>query len=129
MRLKTVTGSSRNSLADSGIDQPSALFVFALHDLQPHVTRVLVCDLRKNALLKVGNKNDRIGAGKLPELLYPNKLSQVYHGEPGTRTLKELARSYIAVTCDLTRVISRLKPSTEVARTPARRTAALAGVL
>ena len=31
-----------------------------LHDLlQPHVTRVLVCDPRKNALLKVGNKNDR----------------------------------------------------------------------
>jgi len=42
-----------------------------LHDLlQPHVTRVLVCDPRKNALLKVGNKNDRIDARKLSELLY-----------------------------------------------------------
>ena len=81
-----------------------------LHDLlQPHVTRVLVCDPRKNALLKVGNKNDRIDARKLSELLYLNKLSSVYHGEPGIRTLKELARSYIAMTRDLTRVMSRLK--------------------
>ncbi len=31
-----------------------------LHDLlKPHVTEVLVCDSRKNALLRVGNKNDR----------------------------------------------------------------------
>ena len=45
-----------------------------LHDLlQPHVTRVVVCDPRKNALLKVGNKNDRIDARKLSELLYLNK--------------------------------------------------------
>ena len=81
-----------------------------MHDLlQPHVTRVLVCDPRKNALLKVGNKNDRIDARKLSELLYLNKLSSVYHGEPGIRALKELARSYIAMTRDLTRVMSRLK--------------------
>src|SRR5260370_10642994 len=81
-----------------------------LHDLlQTHVTRVLVCDPRKNALLKVGNKNDRIDARKLSELLYLNKLSSVYHGEPGIRTLKELARSYLAMTRDLTRVMSRLK--------------------
>jgi len=31
-----------------------------LHDLlKPHVSEVLVCDSRKNALLRVGNKNDR----------------------------------------------------------------------
>ena len=28
--------------------------------LKPHVTEVLVCDPRKNALLKVGNKGNRI---------------------------------------------------------------------
>src|SRR6516225_12262668 len=40
-----------------------------LHDLlKPHVTEVVVCDPRKNALLKVGNKNDRIDARKLSEL-------------------------------------------------------------
>ena len=81
-----------------------------LHDLlQPHVTRVVACDPRKNALLKVGNHNDRMDARKLSELLYLNKLSPVYHGEQGIRTLKELARSYIAITRDLTRVMSRLK--------------------
>jgi hypothetical protein len=81
-----------------------------LHDLlQPHVARVLACDPRKNGLLKAGNKNDRIDARKLSELLYLNKLSPVYHAEPGIRTLKEVARSYIAMTRDLTRVMSRLK--------------------
>src|SRR5580658_10483899 len=81
-----------------------------LHDLlKPHVTRVLVCDPRKNALLKAGNKNDRIDARKLSDLLYLNKLSAVYHGEQGIRTLKELACSYITITRDLTRVMSRLK--------------------
>ena len=81
-----------------------------LHDLlKAHVTRVLVCDPRKNALLKVGNKNDRIDARKLSELLYLNRLSSVYHGEQGIRTLRELARSYLTITRDLTRVMSRLK--------------------
>jgi hypothetical protein len=51
-----------------------------LHDLlQPHVARVLACDPRKNALLKAGNKSDRIDARKLSELLYLNKLGPVYH--------------------------------------------------
>jgi hypothetical protein len=81
-----------------------------LHDLlKPHVTQVLVCDPRKNALLKSGNKNDRIDARKLADLLRTGLLSPVYHGEAGVRTLKELARSYLAITRDLTRVMSRLK--------------------
>jgi len=81
-----------------------------LHDLlKPHVTQALVCDPRKNALLKAGNKNDRIDARKLAELLCLNKLNSVYHGEAGVRTLKESARSYLTITRDLTRVMSRLK--------------------
>ena len=82
-----------------------------LHDLlQPHVSEVLVCDSRKNALLRVGNKNDREDARKLSELLFLNKLHAVYHGEAGgIRTLKELARSYLTITRDLTRVMNRLK--------------------
>src|SRR5579864_2866865 len=36
-----------------------------LHDLlKPHVSRLVVCDPRKNALLKDGNKNDRVDARK-----------------------------------------------------------------
>src|SRR5713101_7874177 len=43
-----------------------------LHDLlKPHVTQVLVCDPRKNALLKVGNKSDRIEfAPDLPNVTF-----------------------------------------------------------
>jgi hypothetical protein len=41
-----------------------------MHDLlKPHVTEVLVCDPRKNALLTVGNRNDRIDARKPADLL------------------------------------------------------------
>src|ERR1700724_3577010 len=55
-----------------------------LHDLlKPHVTQVLVCDPRRNALLKVGNKNDRIDARKLAELLRSNLLRPVYHEQTG----------------------------------------------
>ena len=77
--------------------------------LVPHVTKVLVGDPRKNALLKSGNKNDRIDARKLADLLRTGMLSAVYHGENGLGMLKELARSYLAVTQDLTRVMNRLK--------------------
>ena len=81
-----------------------------LYDLlKPHVTQVLVCDPRKNNLGKVGNKNDRNDARELAELLYRNQIKAVYHGEHGLRTLKELARSYLTITRDLTRVMARLK--------------------
>src|ERR1700684_2049643 len=81
-----------------------------LHDLlKPHVTRLVVCDPRKNALLKDGSKSDRIDARKLAELLRGNQLTSVYHGEHGMRTLKELGRSYVTITKDLTRVMSRIK--------------------
>ena len=81
-----------------------------LHDLlKPHVAQVLVCDPRKNALIKAGNKSDRIDARKLSDLLYLNKLNPVYHGETGIRVLREVARSYLALTRDTTRVMNRLK--------------------
>jgi transposase len=81
-----------------------------LHDvLKPHVAHVLVCDPRKNALIKAGNKSDRIDARKLADLLYLDKLYPVFHGETGNRVLKELARSYLALTRDTTRVMNRLK--------------------
>src|SRR5579859_498163 len=81
-----------------------------LHDLlKPHVSRLVVCDPRKNALLKDGSKSDRIDARKLAELLRGNQLSPVYHGDHGVRTLKELGRSYLTITKDLTRVMSRIK--------------------
>src|SRR6266568_3904584 len=81
-----------------------------LYDLlKAHVTEIIVCDPRKNALLKDGSKSDRIDARKLADLLRLNKLNPVYHGEHGVRTLKELGRSYLTITQDLTRVMSRIK--------------------
>ena len=81
-----------------------------IHELlKPHVSRLVVCDPRKNALLKDGNKSDRIDARKLAELLRGNQLHPVYHGEHGVRTLKELGRSYLTITQDVTRVMNRIK--------------------
>ena len=81
-----------------------------LHELlKPHVSRLVVCDPRKASLLKDGNKSDRIDARKLVELLRNNQLNPVYHGEHGIRTLKELGRSYVTITKDLTRVMNRIK--------------------
>ena len=81
-----------------------------LYDLlRPHVTKVVVCDPRRNALLQEGNQNDRVDARKLAELLHHNQLRAVYHGDHGLRTLKELVRSYLTITQDLTRVMTRVK--------------------
>jgi transposase len=81
-----------------------------LYDLlKPHVTRLVVCDPRRNALLQEGNQNDRVDARKLAELLQNNQLRSVYHGDHGLRTLKELVRSYMTITKDLSRVMTRVK--------------------
>jgi transposase len=81
-----------------------------LYDLlKPHVTKVLVCDPRKNASLKEGSKSDKIDARKLADLLRGNYLTPVYHGDNGLRTLKELSRSYLTISKDLTRVMNRIK--------------------
>src|ERR1035437_6761449 len=64
-----------------------------LYDLlNPHVDKLVVCNPRKNALLKDGNKSDRIDARKLAELLRGNQLQPVYHGETGVRMLRELSK-------------------------------------
>ena len=76
--------------------------------IKPHVIEPR-CNPRRNALLKEGSKSDRIDARKLAELLRANLVRSVYHGEQGVRTLKELARSYLAINKDLGRVMSRVK--------------------
>src|SRR6266576_2086487 len=74
-----------------------------------HVAHLIVCNPRKNALLKQGNKSDQIDARKLADRLRLNDLKPVYHGETGIRMLRELARSYLTVVKDLSRVMNRLK--------------------
>src|SRR5215471_14501981 len=77
--------------------------------LKPHVQEVVVCNPRRNALLKEGSKSDRVDARKLAELLRAGMLRPVYHGEHGLRTLRELGRSYQTISKDLRRVMNRLK--------------------
>jgi transposase len=82
----------------------SAAWLYDL--LKPRVTKLVVCDPRKNKSMREGNQNDKIDARRLAELLRLDHLTAVYHGEHGLRTLKELVRSYLTVTKDLARVIS-----------------------
>jgi transposase len=81
-----------------------------LYDLiRPHVAEIIVCNPRHNKLLAVGNKGDRIDARKLAQLLRAGMLKAVYHGEHGTRALKEMVRTYESLVADTTRVMNRLK--------------------
>src|SRR5712675_3084614 len=81
-----------------------------LYDLlRAQVSEVLVCNPRKNALLKSGNKSDQIDARKLAELLRAGMLSAVYHGQKSPLEVQHLARSYTMLTEDTTRVMGRLK--------------------
>jgi hypothetical protein len=74
-----------------------------LYDLlQPQVQDVVVCNPRRNSLLKEGSKSDKVDARKLADLLRTGMLRPVYHGENRLRTLRELARSYQTISKDLT---------------------------
>jgi transposase len=81
-----------------------------LYDLLARrVAKLVVCNPRKNALLKSGSKSDAIDARKLAELLRMGNLSPVYHGESSALEVQHLARSYTMLTEDTTRVMGRLK--------------------
>src|SRR5215213_2447073 len=77
--------------------------------LQRAKVKVVVCDPRKNCLLRDGNKSDKVDARKLAQLLRAGLLSPVYHGEQGVRDLKELVRSYEYLVEDSTRTMNRIK--------------------
>jgi len=97
----------RGTLSVTFEEGTSAAWLYDL--LKPHVAKLLVCNPRRNALLKQGNKSDKIDACKLADRLRLNDLKPVYHGETGVRMLRELARSYLTIVKDLTRVMSRVK--------------------
>lgn len=83
----------------------SAAWLYNL--LQPVVAEVIVCDPRK--IDRHGNKSDRIDARELADLLRCGRLSAVYHKDCGLRVLQELARAYLTLTQDQTRVMNRIK--------------------
>ena len=81
-----------------------------LYDLlKPHVAELVVCNPRRNKLLEDGNKADVIDVQKLSQLFRAGLLHPVYHGDHGTRALKELAQNYESLVSDRVRVKNRLK--------------------
>ena len=76
--------------------------------LVPHVKELVVCNPRENRRSKE-SKTDRIDAGQLARWLRSGDLSPVYHGQNGTRFLKELVRGYDNLVDDFTRAKNRLK--------------------
>jgi transposase len=80
-----------------------------LHDLLvPLVARVVVCNRRD--VPRHGNKGDWQDAEELAALLHRGALRAVYHGGgPHSAELKELARTYVTLVEDATRVMARVK--------------------
>jgi transposase len=73
------------------------------------VADVLVCDPRHNKLLSEGSKGDKIDARKLADLLRTGMLRRVYHGNEGSRKLKQLVRGYETLSADTKRTMVRIK--------------------
>ena len=70
-----------------------------LYDLLARrVAKLVVCNPRKNGLLKSGSKSDAIDARKLAELLRAGMLSAVYQGERSALEVQHRARSYLMLT-------------------------------
>jgi hypothetical protein len=78
----------RGSLWVTFEEGTSAAWLYDL--LKPHVTKVIVWDPRKNALLKAGNKNDRVDARKLSDLLRAG-----LHGESGYAHCGTLSAGFV----------------------------------
>jgi transposase len=75
---------------------------------RPLVAKVVVCNPRHNKLMQ-GNKSDRLDADRLSELLRVNSLVPVYHGENGTRVLKDLVYAYDGLVSDSVRSKNKVK--------------------
>lgn len=77
--------------------------------INPLVAEVLVCDPRKNKLLKDGNKSDSRDTDKLLELFRLGSLRPVFQGPSSLRSLKELVHCYDSLVSDSTRIKNRIK--------------------
>ncbi|HKF54852.1 MAG TPA: transposase [Blastocatellia bacterium] len=77
--------------------------------IKPLVAELIVCDPRRNKLMAMGNKSDKVDAKKLAELLRAGSLNGVYHGDAGTKKLKEVVRLYLTLMSDAIRVMNRIK--------------------
>jgi hypothetical protein len=71
-----------------------------LYDLlKPHVQQVLVCDPRRNALLKEGNKSDKIDARKLADLAASPLRSEKRKSDVAPLFVPRDSAGYLIITC------------------------------
>ena len=81
-----------------------------LYDLlRPYVAELVVCNPRSLGRRVGRTKSDQADAERLARLLRLGELKGVYHGEHGTRRLKQVARTYATLVDDSTRVMNRIK--------------------
>jgi hypothetical protein len=93
-----------------GMDVHTECISIAVRNSIGKLVMECVIETKASAILEFidGLRGD-LRARKLSEQLYMNNVKSVYHGEHGLRMLKELARSYLTISKDLTRVMNRLK--------------------
>lgn len=79
--------------------------------LEPYVSSVIVCDPKRNAWVAKGtNKNDRVDAAKLAELLRLDSFSPVWHPEQEEiADFKEVTKHYDETSKRLARVKCQIK--------------------
>ncbi len=79
-----------------------------LHDvIAPVADNVVVCSTRGRS--EIENKNDRIDADRLSELLRIGAVKAVFHSAFDTLSLKELVRNYLTLVEDATKTKLRIK--------------------
>ena len=95
---------------------PLAQWLYEL--LHARVGFIVVCNPRYNRLIRVGDKNDRIDAAKLAELLRLGALRSVVHSEK-RHPIAELVHHYDALIGDSSRVMHRIRAAYRHAGIPA----------
>jgi len=79
--------------------------------IKPHVSSVIVCDPKRNAwVARAGNKNDRVDASKLAELLRLGSYSPVWHpDDEGVASFKLVVKHYDETARRLAKVKCQIK--------------------
>jgi len=104
--LKSVKAKSKLLTIEEG-----TLTHWAAQVASPHVTQVIACDPRENALIfKSANKKDKVDTHSLCRLLRLGELKQVYHPQDDQRAIfKAAAQHYLDLRDQLTRLKYKIK--------------------